>query len=168
MYSVQYPTGDARAGADVSYRHPSKRFWIFFTVLSLAASIGIGFALVDPVQAASNKVIQYQIQRKQQQRFQQQFGRPSIRSNPSGQKPRYMQQFGPPAKAPPTSLPRPAPTGQQPDLSSLNRQNELRRCTAACQGQSRICAFGDTTCSSMSFGAVSACVQGCYQRIPRY
>ena len=166
MYSVQYPTGDTKAGANVSDRHPPKRFWIF-AVLSLAA-VGIEFTPIEPVQAASNKVIQYQIQRKQQQTFQQQFGRPPIRSNPSGQKPRYMQQFGPSAKAPPTSLPRPAPTGQQPDLSSLNRQNELRRCTAACQGQSRICAFGDTACSSMSFGAVSACVQGCYQRIPRY
>jgi hypothetical protein len=164
MYSVQNPTGDAKAGANVSDRRPPKRFWIS-VVLSLAGLIGIEFTFIEPVQAASNNVIQYQIQRKQQQRFQQQFGRPPIKNNSSVQKPRYMQQFGPPAKTAPTTLPRPAPTGQQFDLSQWNAQ-QRQRCIAGCNGQfSGPCPFGDAnaTCMSMNSGGAAACINGCYR-----
>jgi hypothetical protein len=162
MYSVQYPTGDAKAGADVSDRHPPKRFWILAVLLPLVGVTGIEFTLIQPVQAASNKIIQYQIQRKQQQRFQQQFGRPPIRSNPSGQKPRYMQQFGRPAKTAPTTLPRPAPTKQQQNLSNWYR-DQLQKCKAACP--SPVCPFGsEPTCLSTSGNVWGACVQGCVSR----
>jgi hypothetical protein len=162
MYSVQCLTGGKEAG-------PRIRHWfdcsVALTMLSLVGLVAFGFALVEPTLAASRNVVQYQT-RKQPQ-YMQQWGRQRWNKGPTGQG--YIKQFGRPAGSKYKPLPQHAtPTGQQPDLSSLNRQNELRRCTAACQGQSRICSFGDTTCSSMSFGAVSACVQGCYQRIPRY